>query len=101
MGDRDKTTCGCGKQMEKMSVYRCEDCGRKMCYLCMLKGIPGAGFGACPNCKRPLRGSQANLCGWWMRARRTPNPLSGGESYRRVLPAVAWVHAADRGKGTG
>jgi len=28
-------------------------------------------------------------------------PLPGREVYRRVLPGVAWVHAPDRGKGSG
>jgi tetratricopeptide (TPR) repeat protein len=32
---------------------------------------------------------------------RAPETLSGGAIYARTLPAVAWVHAADRGKGTG
>jgi tetratricopeptide (TPR) repeat protein len=31
----------------------------------------------------------------------SPAPWSGGGLYERTLPAVAWVHAADRGKGTG
>jgi S1-C subfamily serine protease/Tfp pilus assembly protein PilF len=30
-----------------------------------------------------------------------PVVLSGADIYRQALPAVAWVHAADRGKGTG
>jgi len=34
-------------------------------------------------------------------ADRSSEPLSSGALYERTLPAVAWVHAADRGKGTG
>src|SRR4051812_25993161 len=30
-----------------------------------------------------------------------PDPPDGADLYRRTLPAVGWVHAADRGKGTG
>jgi S1-C subfamily serine protease/Tfp pilus assembly protein PilF len=28
-------------------------------------------------------------------------PLNGAEIYQRTLPAVVWIHSADRGKGTG
>jgi S1-C subfamily serine protease/tetratricopeptide (TPR) repeat protein len=33
--------------------------------------------------------------------RSPPEALTGGEIYRRTLPAVAWVHSADHGTGTG
>src|SRR5262245_47254749 len=43
----------------------------------------------------------AVLAAGWALPSSKRQPLPGREVYQRTLPGVAWVLAADRGKGTG